>query len=445
MKRAIILCIVLILAFALIGCQKIESGIEVVEKEELPEQKEDELVAVGYGWSTKDNPKEAVQEAVSMIGKELGEKSPDYVILFSTVGYDSDTVLKEVKSLLPNTQIYGGTSLSGVLTKDGFHVGNKDSLSLLAVSSQEIKFGVGGANIDSFTSAREAGKEAIKSAIKNAQKEGELPKVVLITAAPGNEEDILLGIEDVIGKDIPIVGGSSGDNDLTGKWKQFANDKIYSNGISLTAVFTDLKVGFAYEIGYLTTKNKGIITNATGRIIYEIDNKPAAEVYNEWTHGLISDNLKSGGEILSKTNLYPLVRIMKSKSGEISYLSIHPASVNLPEKSLAVFANVNEGEEVLLVDGNWEMLLNRAQNTPRKALMSQDIAKGDGYFGVYTFCAGTLLTIPEEERHKMPLLINRALGGIPFIGTFTLGEQVFVPGVGNRHGNLISSMLVFSR
>jgi len=312
MKGAITLCIVLILAFALIGCQKIESGIEVVEKEGLPEQKEAGLVDVGYGWSTKDNPKEAVQEAVSLLGKGLEEKFPNYAILFSTVGYDSDTVLKEVKSLLPNTQIYGGTSLSGVLTKDGLHVGNKGSLSLLAVSSQEIKFGVGGANIDSFTSAREAGKEAIKSAIKNAQKEGELPKVVLITAAPGNEEDILLGIEDVIGKDIPIVGGSSGDNDLTGKWKQFANDKIYSNGISLTAVFTDLKVGFAYEIGYLTTKNKGIITNATGRIIYEIDNRPAAEVYNEWTHGLISNNLESGGEILSKTNLYPLARIMKN-------------------------------------------------------------------------------------------------------------------------------------
>ncbi|MCK5140483.1 MAG: hypothetical protein KAQ85_11625, partial [Thermodesulfovibrionia bacterium] len=333
-------------------------------------------------WSTKDNPKEAVTEAVSSVKESLGEKIPEYAILFATVGYDTDTLLKEVKALLPATQIYGGTSLLGVLTKDGYHVGETGSLSLLAISSSKITFGAGGANLDDFDSPRDAGKEAITSAIKNAGREGELPKIVLITTAPGHEEEIIHGIENIVSNNTPIIGGSSADNDITGKWKQFANDKVYSNGVSLTAIFTDLKVSFAYDAGYLITENQGIITNASGRVIYEIDNNPAAIVYNEWTGGIISDKLETGGSILSETSFYPLAKLLQAETEEIHYLSVHPLSVNLPEKSLTVFTDIEQGQEILLMRGNWELLLNRAQSTSHNALANAKIAKGEGYFGI---------------------------------------------------------------
>ncbi|MHC1600020.1 MAG: FIST N-terminal domain-containing protein [Candidatus Methanospirareceae archaeon] len=123
-----------------------------------------------------------------------------------------------------------------------------------------------------------------------------------MTAAPGEEEEILAGIEEVTGKDVPVFGGSSGDNDITGKWKQFANERVYSNGISLTAIYTDLKVGWALEAGYKRSEYRGTITKAEGRTIYEIDNQPAAEVYNYWTGGkVVAEELETGCSVLSKT------------------------------------------------------------------------------------------------------------------------------------------------
>lgn len=407
------------------------------------EPKRTGVVTVGYGWSTKDEAREAVEEAASLAKKGLEGESPDYVLLFSTLGYNSDEILREVRRLLPSAQIYGGTSCLGVLTKDGFHAGKTGSLALLAVSSPRINFGVGGASLDEL-SPREAGKKAVLSAIENAKKDGK-PKLILITSAPGKEEEILHGIEDIVGKDVPVIGGSSGDNDISGKWKQFTNDKVYSNGVSLTAIYTDLKLGWTYEAGYLRTENRGSITKAEGRVIYEINNRPAAEVYNEWTNGIISEKLGTGGTILSETTYYPLAKIIQGEGGEIHYLSIHPLSVELPERSLTVFANVKEGDEIQLMHGNWELLLNRAQITPYKALVSENIPKGEGSFGIYTFCAGTMLAIPEEERSKIPLLISNSMGDIPFIGTFTFGEQGFLSGVGNRHGNLVNSMIIFAQ
>ena len=445
LRKKIIISVVIVglivLAAFSCGCVKKEGEVLVLE---APEEKprEEILISVGYGWSDNNDEVKAVEEAVSSVKTQLEGKTPDFALLFSTVGYDSDKVLGEVVRLLPGVQVYGGTSCLAVQTKDGFHVGEKGSLALLAVATGNITFGVGGANIDDFPSAREAGKAAIQAAIDAAGEKG-APKLVLMTGSVGHEEELLSGIEEVIGKDIPVLGGSAGDNTITGDWKQFANGHVYSNGISLAAIYTDLNVGWAYEAGYLRSENKGTITRAEGRIIYEIDNQPAAEVYNDWTGDLVAEELETGGSVLSKATFYPLAKIIK-KEGKEYTLSIHPLSINATDHSLEVFANVEEGDEVLFMHGDWELLLNRALTTPTKALESESLSKEDVSFGIYTYCAGTMLAIPEEERPKMPVLVKTAIGDAPFIGTFTFGEQGHIRRVGNLHGNLVNSMVVFT-
>ena len=438
---AVIVGLIVLAAFSC-GCAEKEGKVLVPE---APEEKlrEEMLIHVGSGWSDNNDEGKAVEEAVSSVETQLEGKSPDFAVLFSTVGYDSDKVLSEVRRLLPDVQIYGGTSCLAVQTREGFHAGEKGSLALLAVATKNITFGVGGVSIDDFPSAREAGKAAIQAAIDAAGEKG-VPKLVLITGSVGHEEELLAGIEDVIGKDVPVLGGSAGDNDISGEWKQFANGNVYSNGISLTAIYTDLSIGWAFEGGYLRSENRGTITRAEGRIIYEIDNRPAAEVYNEWTGStVVAEELETGGSILSDASYYPLAKIIKNEGKEYT-LSIHPLSINATDHSLEVFANVEEGDEVLLMHGDWELLLNRALTTPTKALESESLSKEDVSFGVYTYCAGTVLAIPEDERPKMPVLVKTAIGDAPFIGTFTFGEQGHIRGVGNLHGNLVNSMIVFT-
>ena len=43
---------------------------------------------------------------------------------------------------------------------------------------------------------------------------------------------------------------------------------------------------------------------------------------------------------------------------------------------------------------------------------------------------------------KMPLLINYTNNDAPFIAPFTWGECGLFPGVGSKHGNLLTSFLV---
>ena len=407
------------------------------------------VVSVGYGWSTEEDERAAVKEAVSMAKKQLGGVAPEYILLFSTVGYDLEKILEEARRLFgERVQIHGGTSSGAVFTLGGYHIGKSGSLALLAVASPKITFGVGGASLEEAGSARKAGTKAILEAIQNTKKKMvDHPKLILMIAAPGKEEEILLGIEDVVGKEVPIFGGSAGDNDDSGKWKEFTNTRVYSNGVVLTAVYTDLKVGWAFESGYLRTERSGIATKVKGRLIYEIDHSPAAQVYDSWMGGELTEIIKTEKDKLSiqaRTAFYPLAKVIHGENEETYYLSTHPAAYEPSQKFLEVHTNVEEGDKLFLMRGGWELLLNRARTTSLQATVRGRILPRDLAFGISIFCAGTMWAIPSEERPKIPLLINDSLVGAPFIGAFSFGEQGFLPGVGNVHGNLVSAAVVFS-
>jgi hypothetical protein len=123
---------------------------------------------------------------------------------------------------------------------------------------------------------------------------------------------------------------------------------------------------------------------------------------------------------------------------------MHPAPYGPSKKLLEVHTNVEEGSELFLMHGGWELLVNRARTTSLQATVRGRILPRDIAFGISFFCAGTMWAIPSEEKPKIPLLINDSVVGAPFIGAFTFGEQGFLSGVGNVHGNLVSSMVVFS-
>ncbi|MEN3046569.1 MAG: FIST N-terminal domain-containing protein [Candidatus Hydrothermales bacterium] len=393
---------------------------------------------VGYGWSVNPDVKKAVEEATKMISTKMKLDEIEFLFVFSTVDYGPEKVYSEIRKKIKKAKIYGGTSCSAVMTPDGFHTSKHGAIAMMAIKSEKIKFTTGYADLDKMD-AFEAGKTAISMATKERGQ----PSLVFITAAPGKEEDIIRGIESVIGKTIPIIGGSSADNDITGKWAQFTDVGVLKNGVSLACIYTDKKIGWAFEAGYKTGIAQGKVTSAKGRTIYTIDNKPAAEVYNFWLGGKLDDVLQTGGNVLERTTFHPLAKIVKGPRGEVYFISIHPLSINLPEKSLTVFTEINEGEELTLFEGDWEILLRRAATTPRVAYIRGDFTSPKEIeFGIFTYCAGTMLAIPEKERPKMVDLVKSVVGNAPFLGTFTFGEQGFLPAVGNIHGNLVSSMVL---
>ena len=110
--------------------------------------------------------------------------------------------------------------------------------------------------------------------------------------------------------------------------------------------------------------------------------------------------------------------------------------------ALTLFSQVEAGEQLQLMSGSIEGLVNRAQRVLDNAcqLLPED-EQPQGALMIY--CAGCMLTISEQV-NVMAEQIQRH-SGVPVLGLYTFGEQgCFVDG-SNRHGNLMISAVVFGQ
>ena len=143
----------------------------------------------------------------------------------------------------------------GVMTAEGFHSKDGVGLGLFGIADVSGDYGVGVALVDDDPQA--TGAEAIQKAIANAERPGEPPDLVWINGVPGHEEAVLIGIQDILGPDVPIAGGSSADNHVAGNWEQFANGKVYKDAVIVTAMYPSTTAYLAFHSGYSPSATKG--------------------------------------------------------------------------------------------------------------------------------------------------------------------------------------------
>jgi len=393
------------------------------------------------GASTNEAPKAAVAEAWARAS--AGVTHPRLVIVASTVGYDLEALHEAFVSTFGDLPFMGGTSTGGVMTEQGFFGEDGRALGLLAIGDDEGDYGIGYASLDQ--DPRAAGRRAVQGALADAGCEGQLPAAIWMITTPGCEEVVLQGIADAVGDSVPLVGGSAADNTIGGNWRQFARSGVLTNHVCVAALFPagTLQVHTSFHSGYDPTSHRGVITQAEGRSVLEIDGRPASQVYNQWADGAIGSAVAAGGgAVLASTNLHPLGRFLREVRGVPYYVLSHPESVGA-DGSMHLFTDVAVGDHLVCMTGSVVNLVSRASNVVKSALTNAGLTPQDAKAALIIFCGGCLMTVREriEEVHAN---VNRSLGGAPFLTMFTFGEQGRIAEVGNRHGNLMIATLCFT-
>jgi hypothetical protein len=412
---------------------------------------------VGTGWSVKDDPGEAVRQALAMALQGKKQAAPDFAVIFATSGANLSGILAETRKLLGDkTKIYGGTSDSrGAMTNQGFiHTGEKDyavtgkvtGLAVMTVSSQNICFGVGSADFSRYATTKEGAKAAMRQALENCGKSPqEAPQAVLGVISRSFEDDALEGISEVVGHNVPLLSGTTGGP----KFEVLGDREVFAQGISLAAIYTKLPLGWVFEGGFDAQDScKGVISKVDGGTILEIGGRPAVDVYDEWLGGKIKQLQQAGADDSTIRNLLilnPFYRRYTSRDGQDYFLFSHPwpQDRTLQNKSMETSTRLKTGDEIHLSHGTWERLINRIGNLPVKARIQGGFdSEKKAVLAIGYICAGVMRVVPAEERQKMALLLDYANHEAPFIVPFSWGEQGYFPGVGYKHGNLLTSFLV---
>lgn len=392
---------------------------------------------IATAHSTQLDTCSAVQECFEQLAPI---KEVSWLLYFYTENYDSELAVSTLSGLVSTENIHGGTSCLGVMTAAGFASDSGRGMGMLALSDPAGSYGVGVAEIGHCP--RSASSKAILSALRQAERSGEVPALVWLNAAPGNEEELLAGIEDVVGSKVPIAGGSVGDNGVAGNWWQVAGKQTFRDAIVVSVFFPSVEISYAFHSGYKPTDKAGLVTSAKGRVLAAIDGRPAAEVYNDWSGGLIEKQLQNKEIILSETSFAPLGREV-GRVGGVPYFKLsHPERVTR-NAALTLFTDIDEGEKVVLMNGSRESLITRAGRVTQAAISAGELTVDSLSGALIIFCAGCMLAV-QEDMDRVVAEIRSALAGAPFLGVFTFGEQGCFVGHENSHGNLMISVVVFS-
>ena len=335
--------------------------------------------------------------------------------------------------------VFGMTSHAGVFTPWGFERGT------FLLASHESD------GVEAFPYMVEGGVKAVEEGLKEVA--GEIfsrmgrPDMLMMFPTLGLEEVAVRTLDESFEGRVRIFGATAGDEDLSGGWLVFANGKKTSSGVVVVALKSRKgKILSDFHAGYILTGNRGTVTKCLNlengsTVIYEIDGKPASEVFARWLKGQIDHILREGGNIpFEVAGLNPLAR----KFGDGIVLS-NVFEILADEGAILVLSSIKEGEVVYHATATPSFLTSRVVVAVKNSL--QDNLDGQRITGaVFTYCAGCIAPI-AGNLDRLSKLFRKMLPGVPFLGVASFGEQgsLRVSGrIRNFHANQMIATVIFT-
>lgn len=333
------------------------------------------------------------------------------------------------------------SSCIGAASSFGVDTATDRRLTLLALTDPAGSYGV--ASVRQISGQiRQQAADTVLAAIAMAKRPAELPGLIWCMQAPGFEEQIISGIQQVVGDQVPILGGSAADDDVSGQWCQYDGKTLGSDLLVIAVLYPTVPVSSYFSSGYSTGQFSGVVTAVNDRQIMQIDGEPALQVYNRWLQQAGEAPLQPG-VVMSQSTFHPIGRQLSARDVPFSLLSL-PTNAG-DDGSIRLLAELQCGDQISLMHGSKQQLVRRAAHVVQVAAnnlrLRHDTAPAAA---LIVYCAGCMLAV-RDEIHQVQQSLTDSLPDLPYLVAFTYGEQgCFADGF-NRHGNLMISAVLFGQ
>ena len=225
------------------------------------------------GQSFASDPRQAVSE----LHQAIAQPDMALVIFFCSSHYDLDLLATAINESFAGTTVIGCTT-AGEIGPAGYGEGGVVGLSFSAASCSAL---VG--RIDNLATVEESVVRDQVWEMRRQPTEGVVGlrfAVLLIDGLCGREESIARGCQAGLGN-VPLVGGSAGDDQRLLSTKVFADGAFRENAAVLAIVTTELPFKVFRSHHFVGASDPLVVTaaDAPRRIVREINGRPAAEEY----------------------------------------------------------------------------------------------------------------------------------------------------------------------
>lgn len=333
----------------------------------------------------------------------ISEINPQLIIVFSSIeSLVNGKINNKLTEYFFNSTIVGCTT-AGEIYKDsvydntvvvtGIHFDNPD----FQVRTSELS------NMNaSFNSGKKLAEELYDDSLHSV--------FVMGLGVNINGSALIDGLENIFKKNILITGGLAGDG---GKFKHtytFLNDQVFDNR-NLGIGFYNDKINLSYGSagGWQPFGPLRQITKSSMNILYEIDGKPALEVYKKYL-GEFANDLPASGL------LFPFLLLDENENGLVRTI------LGIDEKngSLILAGDVQENGYVKLMQASTESLVAGAREAAKSIIDKRQ--EEDTGLAILISCVGRKLVMGSRIDEEIDAINNIFDTIIDINGFYSYGE-----------------------
>ncbi len=361
------------------------------------------------------------------------DKDAKLVFVFASPANPLADVMKCVTEQLPNATCLGA-STAGELTEKG---DAKGAIAGLTVSGDFRVFAGHGTGLSA--SPERAVSQALKGVPTEVAGFPYRTGILLLDPLTGRGEEATLIAATHLGTDVPIVGGAAGDDLKMASTQVALGARAESDSVVMAVLFTKTPLGVGVAHGHSPLSKPLAVTKASGSVVYEINGRPAWDVWAEETRAAATkEGLDPGTLAPTEVGAY-LLRYEAGLATGKEHTIRAPLSRG-EDGSLSFACGIHEGAELAITESTPERQVESARLAARRARESLAGAKIAGAVVFDCICRNLIL---GESFSRAVDAISEELGGAPLSGFETYGEIALAQGDLSGFHNTTTVVLAF--
>src|SRR5829696_2563653 len=391
----------------------------------------------GVGMSRHHNPNVAGREAAERALQKAGVSKPDFVFVFGSIGYDQRSLVQAVRETTGEAPLTG-CSADGTIDGDDADESNF-SVVVTAISSEELQWHNGlakGLEAD----PRAVGKRVAKDLLPHLSAE-----TIGLFVFPDGLKDFVVptenlvdnffaGLEENLPSERFLPMWSGGANVDINNWApptyQYCDDEVITDGISYALLSGKARAGWAISHACIPIGGERIVTRSKGNIIYEIDGKPAMEVFEEYLpEGSLTHDRDWFRYVISLSLCFKAPSYMKDEE----YVVRGMPAVSMADGSITVQTEVKEGTSIWLSSRDKEKVSNGFDWMAAQIKHQLGGEKPNLVFQFECATRGKMMFRDQEKLHLLKRFRQSLDPDAPWAGFYTAGEIGPVEKHNDRH------------
>ena len=320
----------------------------------------------------------------------------------STSIFENGEIYKHIRDDYPRADIIMNSTAGEIYDMEI----NDDSVSLTAICFKNTKLRTATVQIEKMENSRKAG-----NFLASALNLENLKNVFVISdGLKVNGSELVLGLQEYLPKDTIITGGLAGDGSRFQKTVVGLNEIPIEGKVVAIGFYGDhLSVGHGSVGGWDSFGHERLITRSKENTLYELDGKPALDIYKMYL-GDYANELPGSGL------LFPL-SIRTAASDEKIVRTI--LSVNEAEKSLTFAGNMPQGTYARLMKANFDKLIEGASNAAQNSIAEKTKKP---QLAILVSCVGRKLVLNQRIEEEVELVRSIYGPDTVLTGFYSYGE-----------------------